>query len=125
MTFALIPLFCLAVVVLVYAWVAVLDERRQTRYAGWLRVRAWLGILAVTGQLALLICMLYVMTGRETQLEQLGSNTWMLRASLALFILMLPCALLRSGWTRWGLPLASLAFLGIAALAAAVSQFTF
>lgn len=125
MIFALIPLFCLAIAALVNAWVGTLAERRQTRYAGWRRTRAWVGILAVTSQLGLLISTVYVTTGIQTREQQLGTTTWMVRASMALFIVMLPCAITRSGWTRWGLPLASLVFLGIAALVAALSQFTF
>jgi hypothetical protein len=97
MIYLMIPLLLAAVVGIVYCWIATYDEDRKGLLIEWRQATAWISVVAVTGQAALLAAMFCFMHGHGSPI------VWIMRGEAFLFLIALLCGLTRRPRTRWWL----------------------
>ena len=100
---AMLAVIVAALVGIAYGWSKSYDEVRNAELQSWRRTTALVGILAVTLQ-AILFIAIWTPLGRHDALV-----TWLTRGEALLFLIALPCVLLRKDRSRWWLVFSSTA----------------
>ncbi|MGB8097440.1 MAG: hypothetical protein WCF17_09815 [Terracidiphilus sp.] len=119
MVFALLPVILAAIVGLAYAWVVTFQEMRAAEAPGWRQTTALLSVGAVTMQVLLCGAMLLFLANNGRAID------WIMGVEVLVFFIALPCAILRKGFTRWGLIFSSIYFLAFAGFVFFVSGIRF
>jgi hypothetical protein len=118
MVIFLLPVTLIAVLGLAYAWVLTAREMRAPDTSPTRKSLAWASVIAVTAQVLLYGAMLFFLTNHPA-IDRIAA------AEVALFLIALPCAILRKGFARWWLILTSLYFVVFAGFVWMVSGIQF
>lgn len=118
MVIVLLPVTLAAILGLAYAWVLTYREVRAAMAQSWRQTVAWLSVGAVTLQVLLFVAMIFFLSNERT-------IDWLAGGELVLFLIALPCAVLRKGFARWCLAFSSIYFLTFAGFIYIVSGIRF
>lgn len=119
MVFVLLPVTLAAIVGLAYTWILTYREVRAARAVEWPQKIALLSVTAVSVQVVLFFGMLFNLSNDQRMIG------WIMGIEVLLFLVAVPCAVIRKGFARWWLAFSSIYFLAFAGFVYLVSGIQF